>query len=52
MSNPRSFRIDKDVLKELAKIGDKEERTVTWLLEKAAKLLIEEYKKKGYKALR
>jgi predicted transcriptional regulator len=51
MRNPRSFRIDNKVLAQLKEIGRKEDRTVTWLLEKAARLLIAGYKKAGHDAL-
>lgn len=52
MPDPRSFRLDEDLLKKLGAISKKEHLPVTWLLERAARKLIEEYHKKGFEAFR
>ena len=52
MPDPRSFRLDEDILKKLTAIGKKEHLSVTWLLERAARKLIEEYHKEGFEAFK
>jgi hypothetical protein len=50
--NPRSFRLHAETLARLQKIASDEDRSVNYLVQVAADQLIDEYKRKGAKALK